>query len=160
MKIESSRYKKYREEKRHHPIWKKILIAFGIMTFTAGGLIGGVYCYKTFFEYHISFKNVEFVDITGVPSKNITPTPNLSEKVLDTNNKVVTNVTFILLEEKNTDISKTGFSGLVFDSKTGIISGMSTANVIQKNWKIKAVVTIDGKEYSCVSPSFNVTIDD
>ena len=37
---------------------------------------------------------------------------------------------------------------------------MSTANVIQKNWKIKAVVTIDGKEYSCVSPSFNVTIDD
>ena len=83
MKIESSRYKKYREEKRHHPIWKKILIAFGIMTFTVGGLIGGVYCYKTFFEYHISFKNVEFVDITGVPSKNITPTPNLSEKVLD-----------------------------------------------------------------------------
>ena len=25
MKIESSRYKKYREEKRHHPIWKKII---------------------------------------------------------------------------------------------------------------------------------------
>lgn len=99
------------------------------------------------------------VNILGNKDKAISATNDITIKVKPTDtSKTIANLSFILVNEDDTDTPISLPEGLTLDDKKGIIKGTPTKIAELKNIHFKATGTVDSTLVTAYSKAFNIEI--